>query len=359
MRIAIVCHTRHPIRAPFAGGLEAQCWHLAAGLEQRGHEIVLFASGDSDPAFAIDPVHPVHVERVFPGREHLHDPDLQAHVDLGYARACERIGRGRFDMVHNNSLHRFVMRAAQAGRWAAVTSLHTPPLGGLEHVARATVAPWHWFAAVSRVQRAQWWPDGAPAQSVVVPNGIDPGLWPFVAEGDGSAVWSGRLTRDKGPHWAARAARSAGLRLTLLGPIEDRGYLEAEVAPLLGDGVAVGGHLDGRDLAEAVGRASVFVSTPCWDEPFGLAAIEAMACGVPVAAFDRGAVREVVGEAHGRFAAPGDVEGLARCMADAMSIDRATVRERMLAHHTIDAMIDRTLALYETVASARGRALLG
>ncbi|MCI1143021.1 glycosyltransferase [Sphingomonas sp. WKB10] len=103
--------------------------------------------------------------------------------------------------------------------------------------------------------------------------------------------------------------------------IEDPDYYGAEVAPLLGDGVVYAGHRNAEELAVELGRASLFVFTPCWDEPFGLVAAEAMACGLPVAAFDMGAAREVVGDA-GRFAPPGDVAALATAMREAMAIPR-------------------------------------
>ncbi|MGU3330985.1 glycosyltransferase, partial [Methylobacterium mesophilicum] len=81
MRIALLAHIRHPVAPPFTGGMEAHSWHLAEGLAARGHDVVLFASGDSDPRFAIDAVVPMHHERVFPGLEHRGDPGLRAHVD--------------------------------------------------------------------------------------------------------------------------------------------------------------------------------------------------------------------------------------------------------------------------------------
>ncbi len=97
-----------------------------------------------------------------------------------------------------------------------------------------------------------------------------------------------------------------------------------------------------------LGRASLFVFTPCWDEPFGLVAAEAMACGLPVAAFDMGAAREVVGDA-GRFAPPGDVAALATAMREAMAIPPDVPRDRVQRLFTHDRWLDRCEALYRTV----------
>ncbi|MBB4154874.1 glycosyltransferase involved in cell wall biosynthesis [Sphingomonas jinjuensis] len=351
MRIAILAHVRQRIAQPFAGGMESHCWHLADGLQRRGHDVVLFASGDSDPRFAIDPVVAEHYERTFPWAEHRGTQPLIAHLDAGYAAACDRIAAGGFDVVHNNSLHRFPLEQCRTAVTPTVTSLHVPPYDALHWFVAASPSPRHHLTVTSTRQLAAWWPKGAPAEASVLHNGIDPARWPFGEHGDGTAAWCGRITPNKGPHLAAAAARRAGIPLTLFGAIEDPDYWQAEVAPLLGDGVAYGGHLAGDALAGELGRASLFVFTPCWDEPFGLVAAEAMACGLPVAAFDMGAAREVIGEA-GVFAPPCDVAALADAMVEALAIPRRIARNRVLRLFTHDRWLDRCEALYRSVAAA-------
>ncbi len=149
MRIALLAHCRHPIAAPFAGGLEAYTWSLADGLTRRGHEIVLFASGDSDPRFALDPVIPVHQEGRFPGLEHRGDPALKAHLDDGYAAALDRIAAGGFDILHNNSLSRLPLDAARLAAVPTITSLHVPPYDALRWFVQASAVPGHRITATS------------------------------------------------------------------------------------------------------------------------------------------------------------------------------------------------------------------
>lgn len=349
MRIAILAHVRQRIAQPFAGGMESHCWHLAAGLQDRGHDVVLFASGDSDPRFTIDPVLAQHYERTFPWAEHRGSAPLIAHLDAGYDAACDRIAAGGFDVVHNNSLHRFPLERRRTAVTPTVTSLHVPPYDALHWFVAASPAPHHRLTVTSSRQLAAWWPDGAPPEASVLHNGIDVARWPFTARGDGSAMWCGRITPNKGPHFAAAAARRAGFALTLFGAIEDPDYWQAEVEPLLGGGIAYGGHLDGAALAAELGRASLFVFTPCWDEPFGLVAAEAMACGLPVAAFDMGAAREVIGEA-GAFAPASDVPALAEAMRSALAIPREVARDRVMRLFTRDRWLDHCEALYREVA---------
>jgi len=327
------------------GGMEAHAWHLADGLAARGHEVVLFAAGTSDPRFRVDPVLARHYEATFPWAEHRGQPKLIAHVDAGYAGALDRIAAGGFDAVHNNSLHRFPLERRRTDAVPTVTSLHVPPFDALHWFVAQSPAPHHRLTVTSGPQMRAWWPDGAPAEASVLHNGIDPGAWPFRGEGDGTAAWCGRITPNKGAHLAAAAARIAGVELTLYGGIEDPDYWAAQVAPLMGGGVRHAGHLSGRELAAELGRASVFLFTPLWDEPFGLVAAEAMACGLPVAAVDMGAAREVVGEA-GRFAAPHDAAGLAGATGEAMAIPRTVPRARVQRLFTRDRWLDGCERLY-------------
>jgi glycosyltransferase involved in cell wall biosynthesis len=348
MRIALLAHVRQRIAQPFMGGMESHSWYLADGLIARGHDVVLFAAGDSDPRFTIDPVVAEHYERTFPWAEHRGSAPLIAHLDAGYSAACDRIAAGGFDVVHNNSLHRFPIEPRRTAQVPTVTSLHVPPYDALHWFVKASATPGHHLTVTSGRQMAAWWPDGAPGRASVLHNGIDLAAWPYVASGDDSAVWCGRITPNKGTHFAVEAARMAGVPLTLFGQIEDSDYWAAQVEPLLGGDIRYGGHLDGAALAAEMGRASVFVFTPCWDEPFGLVAIEAMACGLPVAAFDMGAAREVIGEG-GRFAPANDVAALADTIREAMAIPRHTARRRVECLFTRDRWLDACEALYAEV----------
>lgn len=332
--------------------MEAHAWHLARGLAARGHAVTLFAAGGSEAGVPLVPLTPEPYEARFPWALWRDAPALHAHLDAAHAAALARIHAEGFDVVHNAGLHRFPPRHARARRQPTVSAMHVPPFDALHRAIQGSAAPWHLVAVPSRRQRARWWNE-PPPEARVVPNGIDLALWPFRAQGDGSAVWLGRIVPNKGTGLAARAARIAGVPLLVLGAVEDRAYFEAEVAPHLGGGVRYGGHLEGAALAEALGRASALLFTPMWDEPFGLAAIEAMATGLPVAAFDNGAVREVVGPC-GAYAPAGDAEALAGALRRAMGMSRRAARARVEARFTLDAMIAGYEACYREAVARRG-----
>jgi len=181
-----------------------------------------------------------------------------------------------------------------------------------------------------------------------VRNGVDTDLWTPGPGGD-RAVWSGRLVPEKAPHLAIDAARRAGLSLDLAGPAFDEEYVQREIEPRLGDDVRLAGHLRQQELCDLVGRARVAIVTPDWDEPYGLVAAEAMACGTPVAAVRRGAMGEVVDGDTGRLAEPGDAEGLARAVTEASRLDRSGVRESACRRFGLTRMVDDYERLYESM----------
>ena len=354
MKIAVLAHIRHPVRPPFMGGMEAHAWHLSRALADRGHEVTLFASGDSEVGGGVR-LHPVvaeHYDRALPWHEFHGTPALNEHLDAAFARAGHDLVAGGFDVAHNNTLHRFPPRLSRKARLPMVSSMHVPPFDTLRRAMNDSLAPWHLATTTSALQRQRWW-DTPPAEARVVGNGIALADWPFEPEGDGSAVWAGRITPTKGTHLAAQAARIAGVPLTIFGSIEHRDYFEQEVRSLLGDGIRYGGHIDGAALAAEIGRASALLFTPLWDEPFGLVAIEAMACGLPVAAVEMGAVREVIGDS-GAYAPANDPEALARALTRAMALPRAAARARVEARFSIRAMIEGYEALYAEAVAARG-----
>ncbi|KAF0676013.1 glycosyltransferase [Profundibacterium mesophilum] len=359
LRIAVLAHIRHPIAPPFQGGMEAHSWHLVRALEARGHAVTLFASGDSDPSLPLRGVVPVHYDRAFPWHA-FHGTDiLNLHVDTAFAAAMDALPRGGFDVVHNNTLHRYPPRLARRDRIAMVTSLHVPPFTILHRAVQESAAPWSHFTVTSERQRGAWWPEGAPNEAHVVHNGIDPELWPYRGNAArGGAIWSGRITPNKGTHLAVQAAMIAKVPLDIYGTIEHRDYYDAEVAPHLGEDIRYMGHAEARTLADALGRAAVMLFTPRWDEPFGLAAIEALACGTPVAAVEMGAVREVIGPA-GCYAAPDDPHSLAAALREAIRIPRAQARARAVSCFSIDRMIDGYERLYRAAiaGAAHGPAM--
>lgn len=354
LRVCVIASSRYPVAEPFAGGLEAHTHSLVRALTARGHEVSLFAAPGSDPSMNVTALDVRRYEMSEVARTDVSarpaDWMREHHAYLGLMLGLARAGASRYDVVHNNSLHHLPIAMAASLGVPMLTTLHTPPTPWLESAIGLAPPGSSSFAAVSRHTAAAWEP---LVRSAVVLNGVDTTRW-MPGPGGGGAIWSGRMVPEKAPDLAIQAARLAGVPIALAGPIQDRGYFCERVEPLLGDDARYLGHLDHVGLVAAVGAARVCVVTPCWDEPYGLVAAEALACGTPVAGFDRGGIVEVVDERCGRLARPGDLEGLALAIVEAARLPRAAARGRAVAHCSLEVMVDQYERAY--LGLARGMA---
>ncbi|GAB4071153.1 glycosyltransferase family 4 protein [Angustibacter speluncae] len=346
LRIAVIGPSRHPLTEPFAGGMESFVHGLVTGLRTRGHAVTLFAGAGTPGA---DPDHPLdsggwtaselaRTDTSMPAQTFL--ADHHQHLALMLALAGP-LG-DQFDVVHNHSLHHLPVAMSAAVRAPVVTTLHTPPTPWLESalaLGGEGVAAW---TAVSRSTAAQW--TRLRGRVRVVRNGVDAAAWPLGPGGD-RLVWSGRLVPEKAPHLAVDAARAAGRDLVLAGPVGDAAYVREVLAPRLGRDAVHVGHLSRPELAALVGTSATALVTPVWEEPFGLVAAEAAACGTPVVAFRRGGLHEVVRPTTGLLVPPDDVAALAHAVPAALALDRAGVRDTAVA----DLSVRRMLVEYERV----------
>ncbi|CAN5398735.1 glycosyltransferase family 4 protein [soil metagenome] len=264
------------------------------------------------------------------------------HAYLGLMLDLARHGSRRFDVIHNNSLHHLPVAMASSVDVPFVTTLHTPPVPWLESA--IAYAPKHAaFASVSAFTAHSW---SHVTPSTVVLNGVDTGRWQVGRGEGGAAVWFGRLVPEKGAHLAIDAAALAGVPLDIAGPIFDPEYFAREIRPRLSPTVRYLGHLCHQQLVDVVGRASVALVTPVWDEPYGLVAAEAIACGTPVAGFRRGALPEFVTGTTGILVPPDDVHALAAAIPSAQVLPRPGLRTYALENLSLERMVDEYECLY-------------
>lgn len=348
LRICLVASSRFPICEPFAGGLEAHTFALARELVRRGHDVTLYAAPGSDPSLGARTIEVAAFDSSAQARADVSWSSeswmQEHHAYLTLMLDLARTGQTSYDVIHNNSLHHLPVAMAAALSVPMVTTLHTPPVAYLESAIRLAPAHSRFVAVSDQVGRA--WAHAVTAPTLT--NGVDTAVWDAGPGGE-RAVWSGRFVPEKAPHLAIDAARSAGLEIDLAGPVYDHRYVEREIVPRLGPDVRLLGHLSQQDLAAVVGRAKVAVVTPAWEEPYGLVAAEAMACGTPVAAVRRGAMPEVLDERSGRLAAPGDTGALGRAISEAAGLDRAAVRESACSRFGHTRMVDRYELLYDSM----------
>lgn len=195
---------------------------------------------------------------------------------------------------------------------------------------------------------------GEPGLPVVY-NGLDMERIPFGPVAGDYLVLVARMVPTKGVAEAIRIARAAGERLVLIGPAThyipwSRSFYEEEVLPHVdGDRVVHIAEAPNAQVLDIVSRAKAFLFPLQWDEPFGLAMVEAMACGTPVVAFARGSVPETVADGESGFIVESEAEAV-RALANVGSLDRRSVRAHVERRFTCQRMVDGYEALYEQLA---------
>lgn len=342
LKIAVIAPARYPIREPYAGGLEAFCHILVGALRDLGHRVDLFASQGSQG-------HVVEME--LPGvnwggnldqsTDTSYPPGEQEREDAAFHRLRRYLADQDYDIIHNNSLHPALF--SPDNQLPLVTTLHTPALPKVRAAILSAGRAAGKFAAVSEVTAQAW---GLPAPVSIVPNGVDTMRW-RPGPGGETAVWFGRIVPEKGLSLAMDACKLAGLPLVVAGRVGDRRFFDSEIVPRMQRMDATWmGEVDHRGLNELVGHCKVCLVTPRWEEPFGLVAIEAMACGTPVAAFRRGGLGQLLERAPSSLAEPDDIAGLARAILEAAKIDRQQVRSWVVEHHSLTATAQTYAELY-------------
>ncbi len=310
---------------------------LTEGLIARGHEVTLYATGDSRTRARLRSVQ----ARGYDEEETFWD--WYRAESFNAAHAFEHASE--HDVIHAHNSH-FALPFAPLVDAPLVDTPHTeiPPEVMAEYRRRPEVH----VVAVSAYQQRSF--GDRPAISVI-PHGIDFGAFPFGPRAHAYLLFLGRMLPDKGPAQAVSIAQASGMPLILAGPAQD-GYDIREETAVDGRHIRwvgkVGVQARNRLLAGAVALLFPLV----YPEPFGLVLLEAMACGTPVLATELGAVPEIVEAGTTGFTAP-SWEGLAEHVPSAAALDRATVRRVARQRFDTGLMVDRHEELYRRIVERR------
>ncbi|MEX3504994.1 glycosyltransferase [Corynebacterium sp. LK2510] len=349
LRVAFVGPSRYPVREPYAGGLEAFCHTTVSALRDCGHHVDFYAAKGSDGNTTDFELPGVDWGRdVVSATDTSYPEGGREREDAAFVALRQLLVQRGYDVVHNNSLNPFMFASEFSPEpLPMVTTLHTPELPDLASAILAAGDKAGRFVAVSPVTAADW---QIPQPITVIPNGVNGCTW-RPGPGGTSAVWFGRLVPEKGPHLAIDACQLLGLPLLLAGRKGDHAYFQEEIAPRLdGERVRWVGELSHAELRTLVGRCAVSLATPRWEEPFGLVAFESMACGTPVAAFDRGGLGALLFDAPAALAEPDDVVSLAKATHTALHIERAAVRDWVVRNYSLARTARRYAQIYKEVA---------
>jgi glycosyltransferase involved in cell wall biosynthesis len=339
LRIAQVAPIARPV-APYSGGsIEQIVSLLTEELVARGHDVTLFATGYSTTSARLEAIYP---------RGYDDDDDLwewEFHELLHMAAALERAQE--FDVVHSHVYH-FGLPFTRLVRTPIVHTYHVLPD---DDIVRAySRYPEAQLVAISEYQRRKL--DGLQSLPVIH-HGIDVARFPFNDSPGDYLLFLGRVMEGKGPVEAIELAKRVGMHLVMAGPGDD--YFRYVVEPLTRDpAVDYRGSVDMGTRNELLAGAAALLYPITSSETFGLVMVEAMACGTPVVALERGAVPEIVEHGlTGYFAR--DVDSLARLVPKALALDRGLIRESALTRFDRGRMVDAYLGLYQhVIATSRG-----
>jgi glycosyltransferase involved in cell wall biosynthesis len=339
MRIAQVAPLCESVPPRLYGGTERVVAYLTEALVQAGHEVTLFASGDSTTSAKHVPC----CEQAL-RLSGIHDA-TSSHV-LMLEHVLQRAEQ--FDAIHfhiDSLPLPFARRMVTPSLLTMHGRLDLPDLPAV--FAEFDDVP---LVSISDSQRA---PLPKCAWIGTVYHGLPVDLHPFVATPEDYVAFIGRISPEKRVDRAIEIARRVGMRLKIAAKIDaaDRAYYEREVEPLLElPGVEYIGEIGEADKAEFLGNARALVFPIDWPEPFGLVMIESFACGTPVVAFRCGSVPEVVDDGVTGFVVD-DVDGAAAALARIDALDRSRVREVFEQSFTAERMASDYVALYERLIS--------
>ncbi len=288
MRVAVISPVWFPVPPTGYGGIEWIVWLLADGLVDAGHDVTLFASGDSRTKATLASVYDEAPSALIG----------TSITEIHHCLACyERAGE--FDVINDHS----GLPAAAIGGAVSTPTLHTvhgpmDSIGGTVYEQIARVAPRVGLISVSLNQRR---PKPDLPWVANCPNALDFSLYPVKPHRGDYLLFLGRMSQDKGCHRAIDVAVSAGLPLKIAGkkrePAE-QAYFDELVGPHLSDEIEYLGEVTHGEKVELLQNARATLFPIEWEEPFGLVMIESMACGTPVIATRFGAVPEVIDDGH-------------------------------------------------------------
>ena len=340
MRIAQIAPLYESVPPKLYGGTERVVAHLSDALVDRGHEVVLFASGDSKTNAELVPCREIALRL-----DKKLSWDLPAHLAM---LAEVRKRANEFDILHFH-LDCFHLPLFQDIADRTLTTVHgRQDINDLRRLHRHY--PNYPLVSISASQRR---PLPHLRWVKTIHHGYPKFQYTFSPVASGAYLaFLGRIAPEKGVDRAIEIARRAGFPLRIAAKVDpaDKDYFEAHILPLLdAPGVQFIGEIGEAEKSDFLGGARALLFPISWPEPFGLVMIEAMACGTPIIAFNQGAVPEVMQDGVTGFVVE-DVEQAVRAVAHLDTIDRAAVRATFERRFSIEVMAAKYESAYASVA---------
>ncbi len=343
-RVAVLAPVSWRVPPRHYGPWEQFASLLSEGLAAKGVDVTLFASADSVTAGRLAAV---------VARGYSEDPDVDPKVAecLHIAHAFERADE--FDIIHN-SFDFLPLTYSGLVDTPVLTTIHgfsSPRILPVYQRYGSTSA----YVAISDADRHP-----SLDYLATIHHGIDTSAFSLHPSPGGYLLFFGRIHPDKGTAEAIDVAVATGMPLVIAGIVQDQGYFDEQIAPRL-DGTQVSfiGAVSGEERSQLLGGAHTLLHLIGFDEPFGYSVVEAMACGTPVIAFERGSMAELIEDGTTGFLVD-TVAGAVGAVDRVTALDRPAIRayavRRFGVERMVDAYVDAYLATIERHGSRHGRA---
>ena len=357
MKILMVSLTSCPIPSPkgqiFAPGII--CYELAKGLKRHGHQVKVFAADDSRKD-EID-IEGCGIKSTFSQKDlspEIKSYRIQQHEIFVISAAFEEFKKGGYDLLHLNSFPisahftNFVDGPITCTHHGAPTREHDLKTD-IDEIRQKKYYNRIKFIAISSKQREL----GREYFNYVatIHHGIDLNSFKFSPKPKDDLVFIGRILEIKGPDVAVKAALKAKRKINIIGDHTDEIYWGKKIFPLIDNkNVKYSGHISFDKIGEIYGQARALLVPIAWDEPFGMVVIEAMACGTPVIAYNRGSMSDlIINGVTGFLIKPGDFDGFVKAIGKIDQIDRKKCRQHVEKNFSVEKMIEKYEILFKKV----------
>jgi len=342
MRIALLAPVEESVPPKKYGGIETVVYNLAEELHKQGHDVTVFASGDSEVSCKLVPL----VDKAIGSGISKRLREAKTYEAL--VKASQIIANGDFDIVHNHAGWQALL-LKDLFKKPIVTTIHWILDDACENEMYGHFKDMP-FVSISDSQRI---PRPDLNYVATVYHGLDPQKFRYNETPQNYLAFLGRFSPIKGPVEAIQVAKKTGQRLVMAAKINsfERKYFETEILPHIdGDQIQYIGEIDRNGTIDLLGNAKALLSPIQWDEPFGLTNIESMACGTPVIGMRRGSIPEIIIDKKTGFLCSNE-DDLIKAVGLIDSIKRQDCRNHVLQNFTNDRMAKEYVALYEKIIS--------
>jgi glycosyltransferase involved in cell wall biosynthesis len=345
MRIAQIAPIVESVPPKKYGGTERVVHALTEQLVKLGHDVTLFASGDSQTSAKLVSIYPKSLKEA-----NLKDPygaNIFSVLNVGQAYDLQN----SFDIIHDHNGYTS-LAAANIAKAPVVMTYHGPITPEVKYIHEVLNKPF-----LVSISRSQSKPFPTLNWAGTVYNGLEMKDYPFSAQNEGYLLFVGRISREKGVHNAIEVAKRLNLPLIIAAKLEnkykpDMDYFRKFVKPHLSDKIKWVGEVDEQQRNKFMSNALAFLHPITWAEPFGLTLIESMACGCPVVAFGLGSIPEVIENEKTGFVV-NTIDEMVQAVQKVAQINRRYCREYALKNFSARNMTEGYLKIYEKVIAQK------